>query len=334
MRFGQSIIADYREYQVPGKGKLMKLGDMAEKVIQEVNPYIKNDLYKFHFMNTRTGEVNSEHPEQRKSATYYALTRHHIPAFGVETSKFLPSVDLKVQYHNLVINAFMRLFDIIPHSPSYALEKPKLDYLVISINEQIPVVIKQNQVLELGRGDRINISHIEANYERGLSLDILGYGDLNDYRQNFEIFRNTNILVRKDNHKFADIPVKIVSDRLVSHHRPGLKEVDYLIVEAKGLRLLLADREELSLTRGEKFKIVDVIPRGLPNITVNFKGFVGDKVNNTGEDRGYLIDTSKDLMKRYSLHNKGELYQIVISRWSEKNTLARIFVKIVPPKPF
>lgn len=334
MRFGQSIIADYHEYQVPGTGKVMKLGEMAEKVIQEVNRYIKNDLYQFHFMNTRTGEGNSKHPEQRNSATYYALTRHHIPAFGVETSKFLPSVDLKVQYHNLVINAFMRLFDIIPHSPSYALEKPKLDYLVISINEKIPVVIKQNQVLKLGRGDRINISHIEANYERGLSLDILGYGDLNDYRQNFEIFRDTNILVRKDNHKFADIPVKIISDHLISQDRQRSKGVDYLIVEAKGLRLLLSDKEVLSLTRGEKFRIVDVIPRGLPNITVNFKGFVGDKVNNTGEDRGYLIDTAKDLMKRYSLHNKGEQYQIVISRWNEKNTLARIFIKIVPPKLF
>jgi hypothetical protein len=223
----------------------------------------------------------------------------------------------------------MRLFDIIPHSPSYALEKPRLDYLVISINDQIPVVIKQNQVLELGRGDRINISHIEANYERGLSLDILGYGDLNDYRQNFEIFRDTNILVRKDNHKFADIPVKIISDRLISQDRQGSKGVDYLIVEAKGLRLLLANEEVLPLTRGEKFKIVDAIPRGLSNITVNFKGFVGDKNNNTGEDRGYLIDTSKDLMKRYSLHKKGGLYQIIVSRGSEENTLARIYVKII-----
>jgi len=330
MLFGQSIIADYHEYQVPGTGKVMKLGEMAEKVIQEVNQYIKNDLYRFHFMNTRTGEANSEHPEQRNSATYYALTRHHIPAFGVETSKFLPSVDLKVQYHNLVINAFMALFDIIPHSPSYALEQPKLDYLVISINDQIPVVIKHNQALELEKGDRINISHIEANYERGLSLDILGYGDLNDYRQNFEIFQDTNILVRKDNHKFADIPVKIISDRLISQDRRRSTGVDYLIVEAKGFRLLLSDKEVLSLARGEKFRIVDVIPRDLPNVTVNFKGFVGDKINNTGEDRGYLIDTSKDLMKRYSLHSEGKLYQIVISRGSEENTLSRIFIKIIP----
>ena len=74
---------------------------MAEEVIEEVNHHIKNGLYEFHFMNTRTNEKNSAHTEQRKSATYYALAKHHIPAFGVETSKFLPTVDLKVRYHNL-----------------------------------------------------------------------------------------------------------------------------------------------------------------------------------------------------------------------------------------
>jgi len=330
MRFGQSIIADYHEYKVPGTGKVMKLGEMAEKVIQEVNQYIKNDLYQFHFMDTKTGEAKSEHPEQRKSATYYALTRHHIPAFGVETSKFLPSIDLKVQYHNLVINAFMKLFGIIPQSPSYALESPKLDYLVISVNDQIPVVIKNNQVLKLLKGDRINISHIEANYERGLSLDILGYGDLNDYRQNFEIFRDTSILVRKDNHKFTAIPIKIIGDRSTFPVKLRSADLNYLVIEAKGLRLLLSDKEVLTLVRGDKLRIVDVLPDDLQEVTVNFKGFVGDKINNTGEDRGYLIDTSKDLMKRYSLHNKGGLYQIVISRGSEENTLARIFIKIVP----
>ena len=116
-RFGQSIIADYDEFQVPDSDIIISLGEMAQKVIDEVNQHINNDLYKFHFMNTRTADKNSHHSEQRMSATYYALTKHHIPAFGVETSKFLPSIDLKVRYHNLVINAFKKRFGIIPESP-------------------------------------------------------------------------------------------------------------------------------------------------------------------------------------------------------------------------
>ena len=160
-------------------------------------------------MNTRTHDKDSPHKEQMRSATYYALTRHHIPAFGVETSKFLPTIDLKVRHHNLVINAFKKLFDILPESPGLILDPPLLKYLVISVNSQTPIVVKNNQTLELDSGDAINVTHIEANYERGLSLDILGYGGLNDYRKDFEIFRNTSIIVRKDNHKFAEIPLSI-----------------------------------------------------------------------------------------------------------------------------
>ena len=142
---------------------------------------------------------DSPHREQRGSATYYALTKHNIPAFGVETSKFLPSVDLKVLHHNMIINAFMKQFGIIPESPGLNLDPPVLKYLVVTINGQTPIVVESNQTLELRAGDMISVTHIESNYERGLSLDIVGYGGVNDLRKDYAIFRDTSILVRKDN---------------------------------------------------------------------------------------------------------------------------------------
>ncbi len=333
MRFGQAIIADTHEYRVPGTNKVIKLEEMAQKVIREVNPHIENELHKFHFMNTDTEAKNSRHREQRKSATYYALTEHHIPAFGVETSKFLPSIDLKVRYHNLVINAFKELFAIIPESPGLVLDKPLLKYLVVSINGQIPIVIKENQTLELQAGDSIQVSHIESNYERGLSLDILGYGDLNDYRREFVVFRDTSIIVRKDNHIFAEIPLKISKKRLgeeKSTIRPA--KLDYFVVETKGHRILLSNGETLELVKGDHLKIVDIIPSfpSVPGITVNFKGFVGDWKNNTGEDRGYFIDTGADLIKRYSLHKKGEFYTIIASKGD--NVIGQMKIRLTPPR--
>ena len=333
MRFGQAIIADTHEYRVPGTDKVINLEEMAQKVIREVNPHIENDLHKFHFMNTQTGAKNSRHSEQRKSATYYALTEHHIPAFGVETSKFLPSIDLKVRYHNLVINAFKELFGIIPESPGLVLDAPLLKYLVVSINGQIPIVIKENQTLKLQAGDSIQVSHIESNYERGLSLDILGYGDLNDYRREFVVFRNTSIIVRKDNHIFAEIPLKISKKRLgeeKSNIRPA--KLDYFVIETKGHRILLSNAETLDLVKGDELKIVDIIPSfpGLQGITVNFKGFVGDWKNNTGEDRGYVIDTGADLIKRYSLHKKGELFTIIASKGD--NVIGQMKIRLTPPR--
>ncbi|MCP4683549.1 MAG: hypothetical protein GY864_14560, partial [Desulfobacterales bacterium] len=152
-RFGQSIIADCDIYKIPGTGKILNLGEMARKVIHDVNAEIENKLYKFHFNNTRTDFQDSIHKEQRLSATYYALVKHNIPAFGVETSKFLPTIDLKVRYHNLVINAFMELFGIIPETPRIALDPPELKYLVASINGQIPIVFKAKQAIKLREGD-------------------------------------------------------------------------------------------------------------------------------------------------------------------------------------
>ena len=333
MRFGQAIIADCEEYMVPGTDRVIKLGEMAQKVLDEVNPHIKHDLYKFRFMNTRTGDKDSLHREQQMSATYYALTKHHIPAFGVETSKFLPSIDIKVRYHNLVINAFKKLFGIIPESPSLVLDPPLLKYLVVSINGQNPTVVKENQSLNLVAGDSINVTHIEANYERGMSLDILGYGGLNDYRKDFVIFRDTTLIVRKDNHEFAEIPIKMSARRLGQENKTErVKKIDHFVIETKGYRLLVSAGETLCLVRGDKLKIVDVLPSivGSPGIEVNFKGFVGDWKNNTGEDRGYTVDTGTALMKRYSLHKKGEFYEIIASQ--EGNVLGRIIVRLDPPK--
>lgn len=330
-RFGQSVIADCEKFRISGTNEVIPLGEIARQVIDEVNRDINNDLYKFHFMNTRTGEEDSIHKEQRKSATYYALNVHHVPAFGVETSKFLPSTDLKLLFHNLVINAFMKHFGIIPQSPGLELDTPSLKYVIVSINGGTPIVIKNNENLHLSEGDSINISHIEANYERGLSLDILGYGDLNDYRKDFRILKDTSMIVRKDNYKFGEIPIKIdKSGKEEQKKTVNLDRVEYFVIETKGHQMLLYNGETLEVVKGDKMKIIDVFPSPIPGIQVNFKGFVGDKKNNTGEDRGYEIDTARDLMKGYSINKDGIDYPIIVSR--NNNEIGRIIIKLAPPK--
>ena len=332
MRFGQSIISDCEEYIIPGTEKKIELGKMARKAIQEVNPHIKNKLYKFHFNNTRTDNQNSPHKEQRRSATYYALTRHNIPAFGVETSKFLPTIDLKIRYHNLVINAFMKLFGIIPEYPASTLDPPILKYLVVSINKQIPVVVKNNQDIRIQAGDTIHVSHIEANYDRGLSLDILGYGDINDLRKDYRITKETTLIVRKDNQEIAEIPIRISRRGGESGEKDRTGKVKYLVIEAKGHRILLSNGETFDLVKGDHLKILDVIPShpASSEIKINFKGFVSNWKNNTGEDRGYDINTSSDLMARFSLQKKGKIYEIIATEGT--NILGQFFVKLNPPR--
>ena len=330
--FGQSIIADCEVYKIPGRNKVLKLGDMARDVIREINLEITNDLHKFHFKNTRTNEPDSIHGEQLKSATYYALTAHHIPAFGVETSKFLPSIDLKVRYHNLVINTFMRLFGIIPEQPGLFLDPPDLRYLVVSINRQPPIVIKNREILNIMAGDTINIAHVEANYERGLSVDILGYGSLNDFRKDFSIYKDTSLIIRKDNKVFARMPISIGKDKTVSPSPINPPSAKYFIIEVNKKKQLLKNGETLNVVRGDLIKIIDVLPESLArhqDVFVNFKGFVGNWKNNTGEDRGYLVDTSRDLLARYSLYGQKRVYKIVVEQGKE--ILGKVLVNITEP---
>ncbi len=333
-RFGQSIIADCDKYTVPGTERVIPLGEIAEKVISKVNPHIENELYRFHFMNTRTDANDSRHKEQRKSATYYALTAHNIPSFGVETSKFLPTIDLKVQFHNLVINAFMEEFGIVPQSPGFSLDAPSLKYVVVSINNEIPIVIKKGEKLNIARGDTINVSHIESNYERGLSLDILGFGDLNDYRKDITITKETSMIVRKDNEKFGEIPIKASKDKVpASKEKQAVlppEKVESFSLSVAGKRVLVSEGGQYDVVRGEVLKILEVYPRSLTDCVVNFKGFVGDRLNNTGEDRGYDIDTGKGLLERYATGSKGNIYQIVVTR--DEKEIGHLDIRLIQPQ--
>ncbi len=250
--FGQSIIADCEEYKIPGQESVLRLGDMARELIEVINREITNEFYRFRFNNTRTDEPDSIQKEQLKSATYYGLTKHHIPAFGIETSKFLPSIDLKVRHHNLAINAFMRLFGIIPEQPGLHLDPPELKYLVASINGQTPIVLRDKQTLNIVAGDTINIAHVEANYERGLSVDILSYGSVNDFRKDFSIYKDTSLIIRKDNKVFAQIPIMVSEFEKAGPKSVGKQAISYFVIEVNDGRQLLKNGETLGVVRGDR----------------------------------------------------------------------------------
>ena len=60
---------------------------------------------------------------------------------------------------------------------------------------------------------------------------------------------------------------------------------------------------------------------------MNFKGFVGNNSINTGEDRGYMIDTGASvLITRYSLEKKGKHYYVVATLGG--NEVGRIYIDI------
>ncbi len=329
-RYGQSIIADCETFHDKKTGTTIKLGEMARRVADKVNTHIKNPKHFFHFANHRTADSNTLHAEQRRSATYYALYRHTIPAFGIESSKSLPLAQ-KVRHHNLAINAFMELLDIVPENPGIYLDPPLLKYLLIGINNNYPIVIANRRTLHIHKGDIINISHIEANYERGLSVDVLNCGTVNDYRKKLRITKSTQAVIRKDHYRCGNIDIVVNNSNVPAVTGIAAPKVRYFILNANGKEQIVRNLSCVTLVKGDILKLVNVETnlKNPSDIVVNFKGFVGNKKNNTGEDRGYPIHTDKDLMTRYSLNKKGVRYQVIV--YLKRTKIGKLFVNLADP---
>ncbi len=326
LRWGQCIITDTDTFVTPG-GRTLALGERVQRILSIINPDIRNGEHRFHYNNTRTFDNDSPHKEQRGSATYYALTEYGIEAYGIETSKEIRSLDLKVRYQSMIINAFMKDFGILPNNPKVQIQKPQLQYLLISVNGAFPYGVPNRKTLFVNPGDTIRIEHIAANYERGLVADILGLGSLNDLNKKFSVSQPTTILVKKDRFECGKIflamkspPVKsslstaAAMEPQKSSLPPEKGVLEFLILVNNDLKKIPSGGT-LVIDPEDTLVIQDIRPRPAdPNkVKVNFVGFVGNKRFNDAEDRGYRIHP-QDLWKRHSKNREGNLYRIEANR--------------------
>ncbi len=316
-RFGQSLIADTDIY-ITERDTLF-LEQMANTVLEHVNRRIENPDHRLHFMNTHTLEKDTQFPEQRKSATCFALTTFGIPAFGIESSKNLTGLDLKIRYHNYVINEFLKLFGVEPEHPAIIYEPPKLIYLLISVNDNVPRVIDNQNTIKLIQGDQIQVTHIESNYSRGLSCDILGVGDEQDFQKKVTLRQPTRIIVRKDNRVIGTVRLEVTSVN---------PELFTYIIDVNGQKQALLNGQMLHVKRSDTMTIINVLHDQLApeQYKVNLKGYVPPGDYNTGEDRNYPINIGSLNWKKYSLHGDGKVYPLVVVKNGEE--LSRLFISI------
>lgn len=336
-RFGQSIIADDSVLKRLDSKQSIHLEEMAEKVIKKVNEHIENKEHFFHFNNHKTKDPDSIHKEQLRSATYYAYDICKIPAFGIESAKFLP-LEQKVRQHIYAVNGFMEILDIIPQSPGIDLKKPEMQYMIISVNDSIPVVVGKMQRLKIHKGDMIQVHDIVSNYERGLSVDVIGLGNqFNDMKKKMAVHESTRIEAKKDFYTcgsvFLDIVPKDSKDskkvrQLFAGNSSKTSSLRYKL-KINGKLKIVDNYSHVNIQRGDKFLIEDILA-GIVDPSqyiVNFKGFVGNLQNNSGEDRGYLIDTAKKvLMERYSVNKKGLQYYVLTTLNGKE--VGKIFINI------
>ena len=111
-----------------------------------------------------------------------------------------------------------------------------------------------------------------------------------------------------------------VSDKPHDINTQGQAKLLSLTFEINGRKETVSNGEILKVKRGDKIRIVSADAGVTPakDIVVNLLGFTGNKNKNTGEDRGYLINTNKDMWKKYSTNGKGSEYPIIVKYNGEK----------------
>lgn len=337
MRYGQSIIADAMDHTLEDGSKI-ELAKMAQRVISKVNPQIRKASRMFRFNNHKTQQKNSLHKEQRHSATYYALTKVGIPAFGIETSKEIVDFNVRVRHQTMIINAFMEEMGIVPDNPRIYLDNPYLKYMIVSINGRTPIVVKSSDNLTVVKGDRIQIVHIESNYSRGLIARVRGAGGrFNDIDKEIVITEDTEVEVRKDRFLIARIPVKISSSVQSTvdsgvHFEP---KVRYFRIKVNNRTYALEPGQELKIVEGDKLVLVDVrcnLPQeGEKSLRLDLRGYQATESPYPLEDRGHHIDTAKDLQKKYATPRGNSLVYAIQAKLSRK-VLAAAYLIVEPPK--
>lgn len=322
-RWGQAVIADRAEF-TNQQGVTLNLEKRAQKVVALVNKNIQINDHKLKFKNTRTKASNSVHKEQKQSATFYALYQHGIESYGIETSKNIQSLDLKVSYQTMMVNAFMDEFDIQQEQNLQSVLKPQLSHMLVSINDSRAVAYHDGETIELNKGDTLEVLQAYTNYQRGVVVDIEKIGSLNDIGKSFLLADATSIRVLKDQYLCGRIFVKV--------RNPEQGPLADLVQTAAYLKIRLNDKERrlelgetLSLLSTDRLLLIDYVdPKGGAS-KVNLVGFVGSKNGNSGEDRGYSV-TSRQLLQRFSYKGLGKLYTINAERDNKK--IAKFFLSL------
>ncbi len=334
--WGQSVIIDADGFTMPA-GQRCDLLSTAESAVAQVNGLIIDSEHHFKVKNTRTFDENSTHKEQRGSATFYAMSEIGIPGFGIETSQDISRESLRVEYQVLVINAFLEEYGIVPDHPRFALETPALRYLAVSIDGGISVIIENGGSLRVAPGSTIEITHIEANYERGITVDFEGGGGFNDLGRTFRLDHDTRIKVSKD--KYPCGSILLVADPSLAGvgGSPAVAPGETSRISIEAFRIALNGRwtylrpeETLRVLWGDELTLDDPVAHATEGYKINFRGFVGNQARNDGEDRGYTIYTAHDLLQRFSLSPETERYEIRAELGGI--IFARSFVEIVVPR--
>ncbi|HNX96797.1 MAG TPA: M99 family carboxypeptidase catalytic domain-containing protein [Candidatus Aminicenantes bacterium] len=161
--YGQCLIVDTGKFQSRRLSREIDLEAVGARIVAAGNALIPDAGHHFEFWNHNSIQKDTQFPEMKKSATHFALTEFSIPAFGLEASKDLPTLDLKVHYQLVMIQAILTEFGFEFDLPEIDLQPSRLSWVEFRKNDGYGL-----RATRLVFGDRgANLSWL------GVSLDTL-----------------------------------------------------------------------------------------------------------------------------------------------------------------
>ncbi len=198
MKYGQSLIVDTGSLDSPRHGKILDLEAIGLEIVERVNARIHRPEHHFCFWNHNSLHPDTTFVEMKSSATHYAAAHFKIPAFGLETSKDLPTLEDKIRGQLLVIQEIMNAFDFRYHLEDIDIPEPTLFWVECKSATGETIRVNKNTIVRLNPGELITIDSVSANYPSGLSADILSWGGLNDIGKPFSYDKPRTIYIRKN----------------------------------------------------------------------------------------------------------------------------------------
>ncbi len=295
-RYGQSLIVDTGKIESVKLGKTVDIDKIGHQIVDNTNREIKNPKHHFCYWNQNSIDPDTKFKDMQKSATYYAVTRYKIPAFGLETSKNLPNSELKIKYQLLMICKIMDAFEMSYEFTEERYERPVLYWLEFLKNDRDLIRVNANTNIRMDLNDRIRVLNIHANYKSGLSFNILDWKDTNDFRHEYKFTRERTAFIRKNHVYIGKVRFK--------RFKPN--SVRKINIQVADQTLSLPNWGVLKLFPGKRFKILNCDNR--KGYRFDVKGFNGKHPGNDGNR--WIAPT--DLLTKYSFKQEGRVYFVRI----------------------
>ncbi len=329
-RYGQSLIIDTAVFQ-----NRIFLARTVKQVLPPLNAEIVPATYRFQLFNTRTHSQSSQHPEQRKSLTYFALQEANIPAVAVEVSKDIASLEWKIRHQFRATQKLLQQFGV-------DIVFPELARIVAqqALQPEAAECTVNGQALTAVHGSTLDLKS-PLSFACSSSPDSsfspkLGLYATNGHGQNLLQATRTLMLHPEDT-------LRLVADGTSLHsYSLDWSEADLpvhyfskpiFVCSLNGDLRLIPAGDELEAVEGDRL-VLHGIWNGQPGEILNLKGYVSQAGYNNGQDAGHEIVLYPEIfIRRYLLpsNHPGD-WRCEVVRETEGKKNSKMTIRVLPRK--